>query len=286
MNRHIVRLLKATSRLGFIHGLATYSDYLLHRAVAAKRWEIRSARVPGVPKPIWLRPGVSDWLVMERIFMDREYDSLSPSHDQRMQSLEKSILDKGKIPLIIDCGANIGLSSVWFAQCFPNSVILSLEPEPENFRVLGLNASNYPCITPIHAAISDRVSRVNLHNEDGAPWSWATSENDTGKVSAVDLPSLVASNPQYELMLVKVDIEGFEVNLFRSNTEWVDELPMMIFEMHDWRAPWSGSGNAFFSTLTRRKRDYLMQGENVFAYLHDAVPEADPGITASTSMSA
>jgi hypothetical protein len=69
-------------------------------------------------------------------------------------------------------------------------------------------------------------------------------------------------------MIAKIDIEGGEINLFRSNFEWVNNTPLIIFEPHDWMMPWQGSSCAIYSALVRTPRDYLGGGENVFAFSH------------------
>ncbi len=266
MSRHFTRLLKSIRVLGFLNGATVYFHYFYHRLLKSEAWAAREMRVRSISKPIWMRPGVSDWIVMERIFMDREYDPLSVAHDAAMDRLAKSITALGKKPLIIDCGANIGMSSVWFAERFPDATIIAVEPQPENFKILALNARNFPNIIPVNAAISDKMSRVSLTNETGTPWAWKTHESEAGEVITLTIPHLANLVEHTELMAVKVDIEGFEVNLFRDSTEWVDGLPLMMFEMHDWMTPWSGSGHAFLSVLVKHRRDYLVRGENIFSY--------------------
>ena len=34
--------------------------------------------------------------------------------------------------------------------------------------------------------------------------------------------------------IVKVDIEGFEADLFSANTQWVGRTPIIITELHNW----------------------------------------------------
>jgi FkbM family methyltransferase len=262
--RHLIRLFKAINSLGPLHGFIAYFYYIRHRI--HNKWETRQMFIPCLQRRIWLRPGVSDWIVLERIFMDREYDSTSTLHEEGMLSLQESIVASGKTPLIVDCGANIGLASLWFADRFKQSTVIAVEPEPNNYSLLELNSKDHPRILPFNAAISDRPSMLGLINQGDTPWAWETQESEVGQVQALTIPHLLNTNPQYVLFIVKVDIEGFETNLFRSRTGWVDQLPLMVFEMHDWRTPWSGSGHSFFSTLTRGKRDYIVRGENIFSY--------------------
>jgi FkbM family methyltransferase len=267
----MVRLFKSISRLGVLNGCRVFYVYVFHRLARGRKWSCRELRLRNVSRPVWLRPGVSDWIVMERIFLDREYDPLSAEHDEAMDRLEARLVSAGRKPLIIDCGANVGLSSVWLTERFPRATVIALEPQAANFDVLSRNARNYPNILPMHAAISDRMSRVALVNHGDVPWAWQTEETEAGGVPAVTIPHLVGRDSRYSLMLVKVDIEGFEVALFRDGAAWVDSLPLLVFEMHDWMRPGSGSGHAFFSVLSRRPRDYLLRGENVFAYANDLI---------------
>jgi hypothetical protein len=85
------------------------------------------------------------------------------------------------------------------------------------------------------------------------------------------------------LLIAKIDIEGAETKVLQSNTEWIDEVPLVVFEHHDmlwhWLGPWQGSGHSFFSVLSRRKREYLSKGENTFAFLH---PHPSPEKTAAS----
>ncbi len=269
MSRHVLRLYKSVRTFGLRTGCAAYYPYLLHRLMPGRKWSCRQLRLKNVSQPVWLRPGVSDWIVMERIFLDREYDPISAEHDQAMDRLQDRLVAEGRTPLIVDCGANIGLSSVWLTERFPRATIIALEPEAANFAVLARTAGNFPNIVPMHAAISDRMSNVTLFNEGDTPWAWRTRETDRGGVAAVTIPYLLGLDRRYSLLAVKVDIEGFEVNLFRDGAAWVDDLPLLVFEMHDWLLPGSGSGHAFFTTLSRRPRDYLLRGENVFSYAVD-----------------
>src|SRR5690606_16666685 len=54
---------------------------------------------------------------------------------------------------IIDAGANIGLTSVYFASKYPNATIVSLEPEAENFKLLKNNTQYYANVYPMFAGL-------------------------------------------------------------------------------------------------------------------------------------
>lgn len=247
-----------------------YGARLLCSVVPQARWRLMTLRMKGVSHPIALRPGTTDWRVLHQIFVDQDYNSASQPHKSAVGRFYQDALDQSDVPVIIDCGANIGLTSIWYAQHYPHARIIAVEPEPENFRILAINAANYPNITAVQGGISDRRTRVSLSNVGDAPWAWETKEDgETGDVATVTIPSLLASVPRSRTMIVKLDIEGSEVELFRSNSDWARDTPLIVFEAHDRLFAWRGTFHAIAAALVDQPRDYIQRGENTFAFSHD-----------------
>jgi FkbM family methyltransferase len=237
----------------------------------------RRMRMADFPHPIWLREGTSDFEVMEQIFVRREYDFAEwSSHHAMIQQTYAALLRERKVPVIVDCGANIGYASIWFSIKYPQAIVYAVEPEPRNFAMLSRNVSAYANIVPIQAGISDRVTKVSLRNPTDEPWACQTEEDDQGSVDTVTIPDLLDTRPNCVPLIVKVDIEGYETSLFRSNTGWAGRTPLVVFEMHDWLFHWRGTGDAMFRCLTQRRRDYLVRGENIFSFAH---PQQYPVVT-------
>jgi hypothetical protein len=67
-------------------------------------------------------------------------------------ALPTEIVPEG-IRTIVDCGANIGMTSLYFSQRYPNSRIFAIEPEPTNFKLLKQNTAAVDRIVPLEAAI-------------------------------------------------------------------------------------------------------------------------------------
>jgi hypothetical protein len=99
-------------------------------------------------------------------------------------------------------------------------------------------------------------------------WGWRVAEANDGECRSSTIDELLSAVSDPVLMIVKIDIEGGEINLFRSNLEWVNDAALIIFEPHDWMMPWKGSSHAIYSALVRAPRDYFGGGENVFAFSH------------------
>jgi FkbM family methyltransferase len=267
-------MLRGFARLATQFDLRTavtaYALRLFCSMAPSARWRLLPMQLKGVAHPIMLRPGTTDWRVLHQIFVDQEYDPASPTHDGALSRLYEAALDRAEVPVIIDCGANIGIASIWYAERYPRAMIVAVEPEPENFRILALNAANYPNITPVQGGISDRQTRVTLSNVGDAPWAWETTESaETGEIATFTVPDLLAGVPNGRPMIVKIDIEGFEVELFRSNLDWSGQTPLIVFESHDRLFVWRGTFHAIVAALVDTPRDYIQKGENTFAYSHD-----------------
>ena len=71
----------------------------------------------------------------------------------------------GKEPkIIIDGGAHIGCTSLYFSLRYPNARIISVEPGPDNFAQLSRNVANRSNVKPLHAAISGCHGWVTIAN--------------------------------------------------------------------------------------------------------------------------
>jgi len=73
------------------------------------------------------------------------------------------------------------------------------------------------------------------------------------------------SNAGLVPFIIKIDIEGFERELFAANTGWIDRFYLMAVELHDWMLPSQANSCAFLRAVSHFDRDFLFRGENVFS---------------------
>lgn len=136
-------------------------------------------------------------------------------------------------PYIIDCGANIGLVSLYCKSIYPNSTIVAFEPDPEIFDILQANVER------------NKLTNVALHNK--AVWtseeslsfqsdgSWGGSVDQNGgklsklSVDATDLNQFLTR----KIDLLKIDIEGSEHNVIPHCIELIkNNVDNLCFEWH------------------------------------------------------
>jgi FkbM family methyltransferase len=168
------------------------------------------------------------------------------------------ISDDAKAPLIIDCGANIGASPIWFAKLFPKAQVFAVEPEEHNYEILCVNCQRYSNITCARAAISCVEETAYVEDPGEGDWGYRTTNKaDSSDISvpAYSIESIKKRFPDAELLLVKIDIEGGEARLFESNHAWIERAMVTVIELHDWLLPGTENSQNCLKALSRYNRD-------------------------------
>ena len=213
---------------------------------------------------IIFRPRSSDAETFVDIFRNGAYDFSWLKQYPRVMKAYQRILDEDRAPVIIDAGANIGAASIWFDSVFPNAWIQAVEPEPDNVSVLRLNAANHPNVRVIEAAIGSQSGRVSLENDTKESWAVQTRRDPSGTVDVLTIQDVIdlVERPK-RLFLVKIDIEGFEADLFSGNLGWLDEVEVVLIEPHDWLLPGAGTSRNFQQAFLERDFEMIISGENL-----------------------
>lgn len=209
-----------------------------------------------------LRPRSADAAVVSQVFSWQQYDlSRFPQH-ARVAAAYRDILDRGKQPLILDLGANNGASARWFAREYPQADIVAVEPDSENARICRLNNEGQP-VQVLTAAIGSTPGHVSVDTANTATLSYTTTRSSDGGVPIVTVGQILAERPGHELFIVKIDIEGFEEDLFASDTEWVQHARVILVEPHDWKFPERYTSHNLQKTMGRLPFHLLVSGENL-----------------------
>lgn len=203
----------------------------------------------------------SDIATLRQVFGEQEYRLRIPAIQARLERRYRQMLAAGQTPVIIDGGANVGGAARWFHTLFPEAQVVAVEPDPANAGMLRLNTEGFSAISVVEAAIGAEAGFVSLIPGDAA-WAIRTERAETG-LSVVTIAELVAGVENGALFLAKIDIEGFEEDLFASATDWVDQAFCIIVEPHDWMLPEQHTSRTFQRVMGQRDFQVLIQGENL-----------------------
>lgn len=165
--------------------------------------------------------------------------------------------------LIIDCGANIGASPLLFSSLFPGAKIAALEPDEGNCKVHRVNCRNED-VELFHGAIGPEDGVAYLQ-ADANPRSHTVSGDGDVKVDVLSVPTLLDRFRDFTPFIIKIDVEGYESELFARNTDWISRFPVMVIELHDWKFPRRALSKAFIEAHAGLDRDLVLDGENLIS---------------------
>lgn len=206
-----------------------------------------------------------DWHTAQGIFIACEYDLTRLTRHVDIDNYFKRCFNDDKRPLIIDCGGNIGLASRYFSMTYPESKIICVEPDREN--VIQGKRNNPSNIYFYEAAIGSSDSHGTIIDLGLGSDAYRISNDGVGDTRIISVNSLL-NEPEFvdtRPFIIKIDIEGFENELFSKNTEWVEKFPVLIIELHDWMLPKSASSNTFLKEISSLNRDFVHIGQNIFS---------------------
>lgn len=221
--------------------------YFLRKSKNTKK-EIKLYLKP-LKKFIYIRPNDSDLKVCEQIFINKEYES--------------KLIKKPR--LIIDAGANIGISALWFNKKYPNAKIVCLEPNTQNFELLVKNTCGIEKIKPLNLGLWS--TNTKIQEKTPCVESWGFQFKKTKKKLGVKTITINQIIKKYgKIDVFKIDIEGSEKNVFvNADPRCLNKICLFIIELHDRFI--SGCSKAFYSFLGKKIKIQEINGENLFCKL-------------------
>lgn len=232
---------RALFRVIYIH-LALFAVHLFcfgvtrgtYLFLASRIWPRSRGRevelaAPGVGAPLIIRLGTSDVQVFNDIYLRQEYG-------WNLNSSPK---------VIVDAGAYTGLSTTFFATRYPDAMIVAIEPDEDNFRLLSRNTARYANVQIVRAALWTESGYVSLVDPGNGAWSLRLQESsgsDTAEatpalrsrsIRAVTINDIIQEFQLDRINLLKIDIEGSEKEVFANSDPWIDFVDAICIELHD-----------------------------------------------------
>ncbi len=213
---------------------------------------------------IFLRLGSSDRQVLDQVLEQEEY-----------KPVIELIQSKGEDPItIVDAGANIGLTTLYFMLWFRSARVIAIEPDPGNcamlYKNLALNRLANQ-VSVFSGALWDRDDSclaISTSFRDGKEWSRSMESalpNALNTIRGKSLSSIVGELDGSQVDLLKIDIEGAEVLLFADQAfrkELTTSVKFIIMEIH---SEVTGS-NLVLESLLEMGFNMKSEGESVYGY--------------------
>ena len=135
-------------------------------------------------------------------------------------------------PYIIDCGANVGLSVIYFKQRFPQARILAFEADPNIFSILQQNIArfNFKDVKLSPEVVWNEETTIQFYLEGGSS-GHVTPDQATANTVTVQTISL-RDYLQEKVDFLKIDIEGAEFDVLESCSDCLDQVEKIFVEYH------------------------------------------------------
>lgn len=174
----------------------------------------------------------SDPEVFEQVILKHEY-----------QPLVDLVKAKGATPkVLVDCGANVGFTSVYISAFFQLQKMVMVEPHSETFAMLKHNVKMAGAGAELlfeNQGIWYKTTRLKVSPSfrDNKAWSFSLVEDEgTGDIPVIGLKELLEKSRIDTVDILKIDIEGAEKYLFRDDDDIESILSRTRFisiEIHD-----------------------------------------------------
>ncbi len=160
------------------------------------------------------------------IFIKQEYKDFKPDNDS---------------PLIFDCGANVGLATIYFKKFYPNSKIFAFEPDEEIFTLLEKNIiqNSLDNVTIFNLALSDSKGVKDFFYDENRKTSNIGSgslieERSPKNRKNVETGILSEYIGNQMVDFVKMDIEGSEYSVINelAKSNKLKNIKQLIVEYH------------------------------------------------------
>jgi FkbM family methyltransferase len=138
-------------------------------------------------------------------------------------------------PIIIDIGANIGLSILYFKKIYPKAQITGYEADPYIFACLKQNLENNLAEDVVigNKAVWIQNTKLAFFSEKadgGRIESPQKTNSGTIEVDAIDVKEIVKKHSKIDLL--KIDIEGAEHQVVPECSGLLDNVRQIFVEYH------------------------------------------------------
>lgn len=137
-----------------------------------------------------------------------------------------------KTGVILDCGANIGISTLYFALNNPSSTIHAFEPDKSIYAILNKNITdnNLSNVVLYNDAIWTAHCELSFSNKGSEASQIDTTGISDTKVNAIRFADYLSKFEKIDF--VKMDIEGAEYEVIKDCANQLHKIENLFLEYH------------------------------------------------------
>ena len=178
-----------------------------------------------------------------------------------------------KEPIIYDCGANIGMSCLYFKKLYPKAKIKAFEADSKIAKILKNNLlknNMLDGIEIINSAVWIDNKGIEFASE-GADGGSIYGNGNKMKMSSIRLKEYLEKEQKIDML--KIDIEGAEYEVLKDGKNSLKNVQNLFVEYHSWNNSeqklseilkiFEQNGFRYYiESLTHRKTPFINKGED------------------------
>ncbi|MEO8887068.1 MAG: FkbM family methyltransferase [Mucilaginibacter sp.] len=165
-----------------------------------------------------------DWYLDETSISSDTMEWMWPE----MEFIKNNICKPGD--MVLECGGHHGLTAVVISKWIGNGQLYTFEPNPDNLAIIKKNVeiNDVKNITVVPDAVGAEDGEIWVTNSSSNSYILKGNEHNGIKVPVVKLDDYAHLNPT----VIKIDVEGFELEVLKGACQILKTLPRLAIEMH------------------------------------------------------
>jgi len=182
---------------------------------------LRYLKFRSLNRPLIYRPDATDISVVWEVFRSDEY----------------AVRGKWPFSSVVDCGANVGMFLGWLVSSagFAVTKYVGIEADKSSFTVLQQQLSSLDCgsgYSIMNAAVWEYDGEVCFESS-GPSWGRHVVESGGNAIPALTVESILDRSGMRQCDLLKMDIEGGELNVLPTIGKWGNRVRAIVAELHN-----------------------------------------------------
>jgi FkbM family methyltransferase len=187
----------------------------LHRIAELPRNQENTTTIL-LPHPVTFPDAASFLFIYDEIFVKKVYEFQADTEG----------------PYIIDAGANIGMSVIYFKQLYPHAEVVAFEPDKSIAKYLHQNIASFGLsdVTVVEKALWHEETTLQFFS-DGSDGGRIATDADHGEI--ISIPTIRLRNYLNRTVdLLKIDIEGAELIVLEDCKDLLHYVKHLFVEYH------------------------------------------------------
>jgi FkbM family methyltransferase len=138
-----------------------------------------------------------------------------------------------KNPVVFDCGANIGMSILYFKKIYPSAKIKAYEPDSKIFKYLVHNTKGLEDVSLINKAVWIKEEKLEFNSEGADGGSIFGVMDKKIEIEATRLKDEITKEKYIDFL--KIDIEGPEYEVLQDCDGYLANIGNIFVEYHSFK---------------------------------------------------